>query len=1426
MKTENFYRAGIDIGSTTAKIVVLDTNGNIIFKNYQRHNTYIFETVIEFALQLQKEFGDARFDLNFTGSAGMGVAEKTDQPFIQEVIAAAEIIKLFHTDVNTLIDIGGEDSKMIFFHPDRPPDIRMNGNCAGGTGSFIDQISSLLNIPLSEINSMAEKHTAIYPMASRCGVFAKTDIQNLVNRKIPFSDILASAFHAVSIQTLNTLSRGFDIEPKLMFSGGPFTFFPYLKTIFCKNLGIGIEQTVQGINPELLAAYGAAILAGNSLQKISSTELIQKLKKGTSISSSSERLNPLFFEVEEYDNWNASKNCKKIAKVLLKNYEGEKLFLGIDSGSTTTKVVVTGENDELLYAFYSHHHGNPVETLEKAFIEFKNEMESCGRKLNICFSVVTGYGEDLVRAAFNVDFGLVETIAHYVAAKNVHEDVSFILDIGGQDMKAIFIEGQGISRIELNESCSSGCGTFLETFAGNLGLNITNFATMACFAQTPYDLGTRCTVFMNSKVKQALRENASLEDIAAGLSYSVIKNALYKVLKIHNMDDLGNTIVVQGGTFKNASVYRALELVTGKKVFCSDIPEYMGAYGAAITAKTEYLTGAVTDFSLENALSGMDRFSSKGVQCKGCENVCTVTRFEFVKGNFFYSGNKCEKVFTNKGNQAIKAQNLVEEKYRLLFDRKYDSDEKPLMTIGIPRALNFYENYPFWHSLFVSCGIDVVLSSPSTASLFEKGRGTVMSDSICFPARLVNGHIFDLAEKKPDRIFYPIIVYENSSFSNTVNSYNCPIVTGYPDVINSAVNVTGKYGIPFDKPTFCFKDEDLLRKSCLKYLKSIGIKRKTALRAFEKATDEQNRFKQVLLDRAIEIINDSTLNNRLLVVLAGRPYHTDPLINQKIPEMLSNMGIDVITDDSLPLNDMEKFRELRVISQWAYPNRIYNAAHFVASKKDNIQLVQINSFGCGPDAIVIDEVNDILRESGKCNTVIRVDEISSTGSIKIRLRSMAEAVKLKNGHPTISKKRTTTVDFGMGDKHRTIIAPLFSDIYSLFLPPLFEASGYRLKNLPRPDKESVDFGLRYSNNEICYPATIIVGDIIKFLEKGEYNPDEIAIGITQTGGQCRASSYLSLIKKAMVSAGYAHIPVISVSSGSGIINTQPGFKIDWGKLLKISFVSALYADSLAKMYYSTVVREKESGISRMLMDKYIAEAYKPVKEKNVNQLFSLLRKAVEDFNQVPVNEGIYPKIGIVGEIFVKYNSYGNLNVPEWLINQGIEVCVPPLMDFFTQYFINVDADIKTGMKKYSLSDLYLRFIELRADLFVQKAEKINRDFRYFTPFHSIRRISRYAERILSIANQYGEGWLIPAEISAFAEDGVNNVVSLQPFGCIANQIISKGVEKRLRDFYPELNLLFLDFDDGASEVNVHNRLYFMVRNVKENIRNSQPVIST
>jgi predicted CoA-substrate-specific enzyme activase len=1412
------HRLGIDIGSTTAKVVLLNQQGELRFSAYRRHNAETVGTLQTILTEANEKIGNVTAQILITGSAGLGVSERFHLPFIQEVIASAEVVKQRYPQVRTLIDIGGEDAKMIFFKEEGMPDIRMNGSCAGGTGAFIDEMSNLLNVPVTELDALAARHTTIYAMASRCGVFAKTDLQNLLSRDIPHEDIAASVFHAVVLQTLATLARGYTPRPLILFCGGPLTFLPSLREQFMETLQLTTDDVLNIENAELLPAMGAALAQPvNSSTKATCTlsSLIRLLDTAPVHNLAGQnRLPALFKDQAHYREWEARRMRHKIARVDASQLNGSPLFLGIDSGSTTTKIVLIDQQGRVAFEYYVNNRGDAIGTVQQGLEQIRQHFAQHGKSAQITRSMVTGYGEELIRSAFGLDEGMVETLAHFRAARAFDKDVSFIMDIGGQDMKAIFVKDGFIQDIKINEACSSGCGSFIESFARNMGYTAADFAKEATKGKSPCDLGTRCTVFMNSKVKQSLREGATINDISAGLAYSVIKNALHKVLKVTNIDSLGEHIVVQGGTFRNPAVQKALEELLGQEVTCPDMAELMGAYGAALTALDHFSNNGHSDGFILDELKVMGNYYKKNIHCHGCENKCTVTKMTFPNGNNFYSGNRCEKIYSNGGKADQRGVNLPAVKYDLLFGRNMLPNSKPRLVIGIPRVLNQFENFPFWNTLLVESGFKVHLSAPSSHMIFQKGTAHIMSENLCFPAKLVSGHIMSLIEQGVDRIFFPMVFYEESSFSDAANSYNCPVVTGYADVVRNVIDPQKNHGIPLDIPPINFNDKKLLKKTCVGYLMSLGVSRGVANRAFGRAQESQRQFKDQLRNVAQETLENAIEEGRHVILLLGRPYHIDPLINHKIPDILTNFGLDVITEDSVPLEEEPSLDNHHVMTQWEYLNRYFHAARW-AGQQEHVEVVQLNSFGCGPDPFILEEVSTILGEYGKSPTVIRIDEIESVGSTKLRLRSMLESMRQSKPVERIFKARKKTRLYQDEDRSSTVIVPDFSPFCSPpIVKPLVDA-GYDIVWLPPADRGSVDTGLKYANNEICYPGVITIGDLVKALQSGKYDLSHTVIGFSQTGGQCRATSYVSLIKKALIAAGFESVPVVTISTSMQVLNEQPGFKFNAKAYMYRALISMAFTDALSDMYYSTVTRERNKGDAKRIADRYLSAFMGGEIPTEKNALLNALRRAVAEFNSTEVDERFYPRVGIVGEIYVKYNAFSNNRAAEWLIDQGIEVVMPTFLEFFASGVILVDEKVKKNLARHDLLWLLSLLGRKLLHNFLEEVHGIMKNYRRFYRHTSIEDIARNAQEILSLNHQYGEGWLIAGEISSFMKNGISNVLCLQPFGCIANHIVAKGAEKKLREIHPRLNLLFLDADAGVSEVNFFNRMHFFLNHAKE-----------
>ncbi len=1438
------FHIGLDVGSTTAKIAVIDDSSQeIVYSKYERHNARVNQLVSRYFSEIHELTGDAKVSLCVTGSVGMATAEQLKAEFVQEVVAASVYARTAHPEAKALIDIGGEDAKVVFFKSGGGMELRMNGNCAGGTGAFIDQMSVLMGVDNQRMSELAMKAQHVYPMAARCGVFAKTDVQNLMSRNLPEEDIAASIFHSIAVQTVVTLSHGINFESPILLCGGPLTFLPALRKAFCDYMHLSPNDFIVSENSNLIPALGCAYRARKSHTALMNlTDLMAKLKRETDTQWSSS-LKPLFKNEEEHQDWLKSK--AKFATETKPLQKGkQRIVIGIDSGSTTTKIVAVRLNSQeatksvssvesvfekdIVFTNYRLNLGNPIGAVANGLRALKEEAAHAGAELEIVGSCSTGYGEELIKAAFNLDSGIIETMAHERAAASLMPDVSFILDIGGQDMKAIFVEKGAVVRMELNEACSSGCGTFIQTFANNMNYNVGDFAKLACQSKAPCDLGTRCTVFMNSKVKQVLREGASIADISAGISYSVIKNCLYKVLKLHGSDNLGGKIVVQGGTMRNDSVVRAFELLTNTEVARSNMPELMGAYGCALHAISE--TSNEPARSIDDLLS-LAHYETKELQCKGCENHCYVSRYTFAGGNKYYSGNKCERVFNNKGKNDVKGENIYTYKYQLLFDRPTQSEtSEGKHTIGIPRILNMYEEYPFWNALLRHAGFDITLSSESTFSKYEGALNTVMSDNICFPAKLAHSHLKELNEDaEVDRILMPYVVYEhNDDPENTLNSFNCPVVSGYSDVIKSVIDLQK----PLDAPVINFANGKLLEKQIVEYLKTLGVSKKTAKEALQKAIEAQEKYCQDIKAKNLKILEgtkapaDMQSDGKLTILLAGRPYHTDPLVQHKLSEMIANLGVNVISDD-IVRSTTDTQPDTYLVKQWAYMNRIMKSAQWAAGQGNDIHFVQMTSFGCGPDSFIQDEIRDIMRRHGKPFTLLKIDDVSNIGSLKLRVRSLVESLKgVKSEEVSLkSNPLPQTKVFRKEDVHRKILAPFMTEYLTPIIPPILKLIGYDVEVLPMSDEASAELGLKFANNEVCYPATLIVGDIIKALKSGKYDLANTAVVMSQTGGQCRATNYAGLIKRAMIANGFQDVPLLtlgvtaSTSEASGNTddkqdyNEQDGFNIPWLKYSQIIITAILYGDAVNEMYNACIVRERKPGIAKELRDKYMRLIDEPIARNSAKGLIKLLEQAAEEFDSMTLDKDV-PRVGIVGEIFLKFNPFSHQFLEQHIISKGIEVVPPLLAPFFLQEFVNVEVQKHMRLTCSKTPDFVVR--GAYKGLVGRRLKQVNKAasrFRYFRKFTNIYDDAKEVDGLVSLAAQFGEGWLLPADIIGYLRDGVDNVISLQPFGCIANHIVSKGIEKRLHERFPKLNLVSLDFDSGVSEVNVTNRLLLFLDSI-------------
>jgi predicted CoA-substrate-specific enzyme activase len=1397
----NLFHIGLDVGSTTVKIVISDNKDSIVYSRYKRHFSDIKSTMADVIKEAYEHFKDDNITIMVTGSGGLSVSKWLDISFIQEVIACTNTIERFVPNTDVAIELGGEDAKITFF--DNGIDQRMNGTCAGGTGAFIDQMASLLQTDAQGLNNMAKNYKVIYPIAARCGVFAKTDVQPLLNEGAAKEDVAASIFQAVVTQTISGLACGKSIKGNIAFLGGPLYFLSELRQRFIETLGLTDKQVIFPKNSQLFVAMGAA-LSSKKENIIPFEALVKRLPLLKQILSSSvQTLRPLFKDEEELDIFKKRHSESVVKKRELEGFQGN-CYLGIDAGSTTTKAALIDEEGSLLYSFYGSNEGSPLKSAIKILKDLYSKLPE---KANIVSSAVTGYGEGLIKSALLIDIGEVETVAHYKAAQFFQPGVDFILDIGGQDMKCLKIKDGIIDSIMLNEACSSGCGSFIETFAHSLNMNVKDFAEVALSSQNPVDLGSRCTVFMNSRVKQAQKEGATVSDISAGLSYSVIKNALFKVIKIRNPKELGNKIIVQGGTFYNNAVLRAFELISERRVVRPDIAGIMGAFGASLIAKEKYKKGHISSLL---GYDELDKFNAdiSMRRCGKCANNCLLTINKFLDGREFISGNRCEKG-AGLEHEMNNEPNIFEYKYKRIFGYiPLRKEEARRGTVGIPRVLNMYENYPFWFTIFNELGFRVELSPRSAKRIYELGIETIPSESACYPAKIVHGHIVSLVNRGIKFIFYPCIPYEQKEQKEADNNYNCPMVTSYPEVIKNNMDIVKNTDILFMNPFLPLDNPKRFADRLYGEFKVFNIPKEEILNAVEKAYEEDKRVKQDVQAKGEEVIEYLKNTGKKGIVLAGRPYHIDPEINHGIPDIITSYGMAVLTEDSVAhLGNVE--RPLKVVDQWVYHSRLYAAASFVATQQ-NLELIQLNSFGCGLDAVTTDQAQEILNGYEKIYTVLKIDEGSNLGAIKIRIRSLKAALDERQSigfkpHKVIQQKERVIFTKEMRKKH-TILCPQMSPIHFQFLQEAFRAAGYNLEILPSVDKKAVDEGLKYVNNDACYPSIIVVGQLIEALKSGKYDSNNVSVMISQTGGGCRATNYIGFLRKALKDVGMSHVPVVSLNLVG--MEKNPGFKIT-PSLVNKSIMALLYGDLFMKVLYRVRPYEKIPGSTNILYEKWIEKCKESVRSGKHQQFKKNVYTIVHDFDNLEINNLVKPKIGIVGEILVKFHPTANNNIVDIIEKEGAEAVVPDLTDFLL--YCAYDAKFKYEYLSGSKKSIILRgtFIKI-IEYYRRHMRNALSNSKRFIPPTNIEKLAEGASKILSLGNQTGEGWFLTAEMIELIEEGTPNIVCMQPFACLPNHVTGKGMIKELKRRYPGSNIAAIDYDPGASEVNQLNRLKLML----------------
>ena len=1588
-------RVGLDIGSTTVKAVVLDQTDSldaVLFSDYRRHHANVRATVAGLLEDIHKELeahgrGDEPICLAITGSGGLALADNLHVPFVQEVIAETRAIDEEYPQADVIIELGGEDAKITYLKP--TPEQRMNGSCAGGTGAFIDQMATLLDTDAAGLNDMAKHYETLYPIASRCGVFAKTDLQPLINDGAAKPDLAASIFTAVATQTIAGLASGRPIHGTVIFLGGPLFFMSELREAFHRALEGKVDEFIVPTDAHLYVAFGSALLAGEPdqleegqhFEARTCVDILKSLEDLKNLPANTPTMPPLFPTEADREAFNKRHHREHVRIGTLEGAQGPH-FLGIDAGSTTIKATLVNDDREIVWSSYATNEGSPLTAAVNIVKQIQSQLPEDAW---IARSCATGYGEGLITTGLHLDEGVVETMAHYRGAEMVSPGVTAVIDIGGQDMKYLAISDGVIDSIAVNEACSSGCGSFLQTFAQSMGLTIEEFTQAALNSTHPVDLGSRCTVFMNSSVKQAQKEGATMEDIAAGLCYSVVRNALYKVIKLRDSGELGDTVVVQGGTFLNDAVLRAFELLTEREVTRPNIAGLMGAYGAALTARMHYsdvadglddgdsaaTEGAKTvdiagvTHTASSIVSGSDldnlSMTSERDVCKLCQNHCKLTITTFQDGSRYVTGNRCERGGDSK-KQRSDRPNLYDYKYKRCFAYRRLTDKKATRgEIGIPRVLNMYENYPFWFTLLTSLGFKVMISGRSSHELFETGIESIASENICYPAKLVHGHIKWLLNKGIKTIFYPCVSYEENFVPNTDNHYNCPVVANYPVVIGANMPELREEGVRYMRPYFNMANHELMVDRIIEEFAWANVTREEAETAVKAAYAENEVFKHDVQMEGLKALAYMKEHDCKGIVLAGRPYHVDPEINHGIPETICALGMVVLSEDSIcelqpgeKLNLSEFLAEgeedprkknangfrhvddrkvtkmpLRVTNQWAYHARLYAAANFVASYP-GLELVQLNSFGCGLDAITTDQVSEILADKADVYTMLKIDEVSNLGAAKIRLRSLKAAVEerernhrralagavpgkqdqtvqsdavaeakaklemaqaqlaeaqaqlesaeagAKRGEfrktgteaPTLGRqvmlntvmkanpklteavkaaskraaengigevkksahnsatmsKYANRVPFGKDMKDYTIVAPQMSPIHFSLVESAIRSGGYKFDILEHASRENVETGLKYVNNDACYPAIMVIGQLVDAILDGKYDPEHTALAITQTGGMCRATNYFGLIRKALVDAGYPQIPVIAISTQG--IEDNPGFKAT-PALLHRAIKALIIGDLLMKCLYrvrpyevtpdsanqlyhtwNTIVREtlEHHGYSKTAR-KFIGKGYLSYQ--------TLVKEIVKSFDALPLkDEPRKVRVGVVGEILVKYQPDANNHVVDVIESQNCEAVVPGIMEFMTtRPYISDWNEHYLGMGGNKLGYAVMR---KGLDLYMGPVHKaIDLAHGKFSQDLPMPELVKKADEVTSVGVQAGEGWLLTAEILELIESGCPNVICAQPFACLPNHVTGRGMFGKIRRLHPEANIVSIDYDPGASEANQLNRIKLMIAAAKK-----------
>lgn len=1409
-------RLGLDIGSTTVKAVILDDD-QVVFRDYRRHNADVRGELRKLLGDIDAGYPGVRFQCAVTGSGGVHVAELMGVGFVQEVIASTEAVERFVPRADVIVELGGEDAKITYLHP--VPEQRMNGTCAGGTGAFIDQMATLLQTDASGLSELAEKYQTLYPIASRCGVFAKSDLQPLINQGASHPDLAASVFQAVALQTISGLAAGHPIRGNLVFLGGPLHFLPGLRQAFRRALADQVTTFSTPPDAQLFVAIGAALLADGQQRTI--PDMVDGLRRAVPLSITNQALRPLFLDQAERDAFTSRHAQARLPQAPLREAVGP-CFLGIDAGSTTIKAVLIDDQDRIVFSHYASNKGDPVTAAVEIVRRVHQDLPTEAVLARAC---VTGYGEELIRAALRIDDGEVETMAHYRAAERLCPGVDSVIDIGGQDMKFLKIRNGAVDSIAVNEACSSGCGSFLQTFAETMGTDVASFARSALDANAPVDLGSRCTVFMNSSVKQAQKDGAGVGDISAGLSYSVVRNALYKVIKLRDAGQLGERVVVQGGTFLNDAVLRAFELLTGAEVVRPDLAGLMGAYGAAITAAARshpgdrsavLSVGELANFSVSTALD----------VCRLCQNHCQLTVSTFGDGTAHVSGNRCERGAGGGTPVAVSPlPNLYAYKHRRIFGyRRLPQAQAHRGDIGIPRVLNMYENYPFWFTVLSQLGFRVILSQRTNRDTLARGAESIPSENVCYPAKLTHGHIEDLLARGVKTIFYPCVPFEQDWNANADNHFNCPVVAYYPQVLGANVPGLREPDVRYLSPFLNLDAPDLLPRRLVETFADFDVSLEEAKLAVAAGYAEDAQVKADVRAEGQRALAWLAEHGKRAIVLAGRPYHVDPEVNHGIPELITGLGMGVLTEDSI-IDGPALTRPLRVRDQWAYHTRLYEAAG-VSAADPRLELVQLNSFGCGLDAVTTDQVQELLEARDNVYTVLKIDEVSNLGAAKIRLRSLKAATDQRRASASVitypDDAAPTWPRFTAAQRSQhTIYAPQMAPIHFRLIAAVLRRAGYRVELLEKAHPADVESGLKYVNNDACYPAIMVIGQLVNAFLTGGADPDNSSVMITQTGGMCRATNYAGMLRKGLADAGFPQVPVIAVSAQG--LEDNSGFRLT-PTLVHKGIQALVLGDLLLNVLLRVRPYEEEPGSANELYARWdaicteylTADGYSATLGRRLG--FTRLANSIVDaFDRLPLLDiPRKPRIGLVGEILVKFHPDANNDAVGVIEAEGCEAVVPGLQDFFSQALLTGEwkwRNLGIGKNSRHAKRLGLWLIE-------QYQAPANRALARagdkFTIPSSLETMATRAEKVISLGTTAGEGWLLTAEMMELIETGTPNIICAQPFACLPNHVVGKGMFIELRRRYPQANIASIDYDPGASEVNQLNRIKLVVATAMKN----------